>query len=168
MIKKNHTYKITTEEKKDLIVTPIEHTPKVVETVEQNEVPLENQATQNIVECTEERINEISQATGKDPLQVEYELKEKAYKDYQKEHERITQRLRIEKDRGSWIRKVDRWSKRGGRLRREIFVKRQYYYLVAPYTISILYFHSNSSTYVISIKFYIFQLIGISKIYRMG
>lgn len=134
MIKKNHTYKITTEEKKDLIVTPIEHTPKVVETVEQNEVPLENQATQNIVECTEERINEISQATGKDPLQVEYELKEKAYKDYQKEHERITQRLRIEKDRGSWIRKVDRWSKRGGRLRREIFVKRQYYYLVAPYT----------------------------------
>ena len=75
MIKKNHTYKITTEEKKDLIVTPIEHTPKVVETVEQNEVPLENQATQNIVECTEERINEISQATGKDPLQVEYEKK---------------------------------------------------------------------------------------------
>lgn len=56
----------------------------MVETVEQNEVPLENQATQNIVECTEERINEISQATGKDPLQVEYELKEKAYKDYQK------------------------------------------------------------------------------------
>ena len=55
MIKKNHTYKITTEEKKDLIVTPMEHTPKVVETVEQNEVPLENQATQNIVECTEER-----------------------------------------------------------------------------------------------------------------
>ena len=103
MIKKNHTYKITTEEKKDLIVTPIEHTPKVVETVEQNEVTLENQATQNIVECTEERINEISQATGKDPLQVEYELKEKAYKDYQKEHERITQRLRIEKDRGSWV-----------------------------------------------------------------
>ena len=43
MIKKNHTYKITTEEKKDLIVTPIEHTPKLVETVEQNEVPLENQ-----------------------------------------------------------------------------------------------------------------------------
>ena len=29
MIKKNHTYKITTEEKKDLIVTPIEHTPKL-------------------------------------------------------------------------------------------------------------------------------------------
>ena len=163
MIKKNHTYKITTEEKKDLIVTPIEHTPKVVETVEQNEVPLENQATQNIVECTEERINEISQATGKDPLQVEYELKEKAYKDYQKEHERITQRLRIEKDRGSWIRKVDRWSKRGGRLRREIFVKRQYYYLVAPYTILFFIFTVIPVLMSLVLSFTYFNLLEFPK-----
>ncbi|MGM9898983.1 MAG: carbohydrate ABC transporter permease [Bacilli bacterium] len=41
----------------------------------------------------------------------------------------------MEKDRISLTRKAERWSKRGGHLRREVFVKRQYYYLVAPYTI---------------------------------
>ena len=54
---------------------------------------------------------------------------------YSKEFERLLQKLRIEKDRISLVKKLDRWSKRGGKLRREIFVKRQYYYLVAPYTI---------------------------------
>ena len=58
-----------------------------------------------------------------------------AYFEYNKQHDALKQKLRIEKERGSITRKVDRWSKRGGRLRREIFVKRQYYYLVAPYTI---------------------------------
>lgn len=71
----------------------------------------------------------------KEQIQVDFETKEKEYLEYAKIHEKITQKLRIEKDRGSLIRKIDRWSKRGGRLRRELFVKRQYYYLVAPYTI---------------------------------
>ena len=66
---------------------------------------------------------------------MDFEEKEKAYLDALKETEKAALKLRIEKERGSVIRKIDRWSKRGGRLRREIFVKRQYYYLVAPYTI---------------------------------
>lgn len=57
------------------------------------------------------------------------------YVAYSKEYERLLQKLRIEKDRISLVKKLDRWSKRGNKLRREIFVKRQYYYLVAPYTI---------------------------------
>lgn len=84
--------------------------------------------------------------TIEDPLQIinhdaieeeedETHAKERAYREYLKEHERLLQKYRIEKDRISIIRRVERWSKRGGHLRREIFVKRQYYYLVAPYTI---------------------------------
>lgn len=57
------------------------------------------------------------------------------YFEYNKFYNRLLQKLRIEKDRVSLTRKVERWSKRGGRLRREIFIKRQYYYLVAPYVI---------------------------------
>lgn len=72
---------------------------------------------------------------NKNPIQIEYEEKLAAYDEALKEYEQATLKLKIEQDRGSFIRKVDRWSKRGGRLRREIFVKRQYYYLVAPYTI---------------------------------
>lgn len=72
---------------------------------------------------------------NKNPIQLDFEEKEKAYLDALKETEKAALKLRIEKERGSVIRKIDRWSKRGGRLRREIFVKRQYYYLVAPYTI---------------------------------
>ena len=60
---------------------------------------------------------------------------ESAYREYMKIHGRLVQKLRIEKGRITPIRKIERWSKRGGHLRREIFVKRQYYYLVAPYTI---------------------------------
>lgn len=63
-----------------------------------------------------------------------------AYYDFGKEHERLLQKLRIEKARISIYRKLDRWSKRGGRLRRELFIKRQYYYLVAPYTTLFLIF----------------------------
>ena len=72
---------------------------------------------------------------NKNPIQLDFEEKEKAYLDALKETEKAALKLRIEKERGSVIRKIDRWSERGGRLRREIFVKRQYYYLVAPYTI---------------------------------
>ena len=57
------------------------------------------------------------------------------YIEYNKKHDRLVQKLRIEKNRGSLTYKMERWSKRGGRLRREIFIKRQYYYLVAPYVI---------------------------------
>ena len=57
------------------------------------------------------------------------------YFEYNKFYNRLLQKLRIEKDRVSLTRKAERWSKRGGRLRREIFIKRQYYYLVAPYVI---------------------------------
>ena len=57
------------------------------------------------------------------------------YIEYNKHHDRLLQKLRIEKNRGSLTYKLERWSKRGGRLRREIFIKRQYYYLVAPYVI---------------------------------
>lgn len=67
--------------------------------------------------------------------QLNFEAKEQEYLEASKELEKASLKLRIEKDRGSLIRKIERWSKRGGRLRREIFVKRQYYYLVAPYTI---------------------------------
>ena len=84
--------------------------------------------------------------TIEDPLQIinhdaideeedETHAKERAYREYLKEHERLLQKYRIEKERISIIRRIERWSKRGGHLRREIFVKRQYYYLVAPYTI---------------------------------
>ena len=61
--------------------------------------------------------------------------KEEAYYAYSKDHERLVQKLRIEKERASLNYKLERWSKRGGRLRREMYIKRQYYYLVAPYTI---------------------------------
>ncbi|HOI47507.1 MAG TPA: sugar ABC transporter permease [Bacilli bacterium] len=50
------------------------------------------------------------------------------------------QKYRIEKERISLTRKLERWSKRGSRLRRELFIKRQYYYLVAPYTLLFLIF----------------------------
>ncbi len=79
--------------------------------------------------------NTSSIVTEKNPIQIEYEEKEKAYLEALKENEKANVKLHIEKERGSLIRKIDRWSKRGSRLRREIFVKRQYYYLVAPYTI---------------------------------
>lgn len=62
------------------------------------------------------------------------------YRECLKQHERLVQRYRIEKDRYSIGRKLERWSKRGGQLRREIFIKRQYYYLVAPYTILFIIF----------------------------
>lgn len=66
---------------------------------------------------------------------VEHEEIYNEYIEYNKEYDRLVQRYRIEKHRASFSYKVERWSKRGGRLRREIYVKRQYYYLVAPYVI---------------------------------
>ena len=67
------------------------------------------------------------------------ELKEE-YIEFNKKHEHILQRYRIEKNRLSLGYKLDRFSKRGGRLRRELYINRQYYYLVAPYTFLFLVF----------------------------
>lgn len=61
-------------------------------------------------------------------------------REFRKHHERLMQKYRIEKERISLTRKLERWSKRGSRLRRELFIKRQYYYLVAPYTLLFLIF----------------------------
>ena len=74
------------------------------------------------------------------------------YFEYNKFYNRLLQKLRIEKDRISLTRKAERWSKRGGRLRREIFIKRQYYYLVAPYVI--LFFIFTVLPVVISLVLY--------------
>ena len=59
---------------------------------------------------------------------------------YSKEHELINQKYRIEKQRTTLGYKLERFSKRGGRLRRELYINRQYYYLVAPYTILFIIF----------------------------
>ena len=95
------------------------------------------EAKQNIIEIKQQ----IEEAK---PIWEEYHRRykenpedEKAveeYFEYNKFYNRLLQKLRIEKDRISLTRKFERWSKRGGRLRREIFIKRQYY-LVAPYVI---------------------------------
>lgn len=60
--------------------------------------------------------------------------------EFNKGHERILQRMRIEKRRLSLDYKLDRFSKRGSRIRRELYINRQYYYLVAPYTFLFLIF----------------------------
>lgn len=100
--------------------------------VDDSIVKLETSNDQGEVRVKETNIlNDLN----KNPIQLNFEEKEKAYLAALKETEKAALKLRIEKERGSVIRKIDRWSKRGGRLRREIFVKRQYYYLVAPYTI---------------------------------
>ena len=57
------------------------------------------------------------------------------YQEYNKYYDRLKQKIRIAKHRLSLGYRLDNWSKRGGRLRRQIFVNRQYYYLIAPYTI---------------------------------
>ena len=59
---------------------------------------------------------------------------------FSKEHELINQKYRIEKQRTTLGYKLERFSKRGGRLRRELYINRQYYYLVAPYTILFIIF----------------------------
>jgi multiple sugar transport system permease protein len=66
--------------------------------------------------------------------------KEALYLETMKKHDRLCQKLRIEKERISLLRRIERWSKRGGRLRRELFIKRQYYYLVTPYALLFILF----------------------------
>lgn len=74
------------------------------------------------------------------PKKDAFDEYEKTFLADAKEYERLRQKLRIEKSRISLTRKIERWSKRGSKLRREIFIKRQYYYLVAPYTILFIIF----------------------------
>lgn len=57
------------------------------------------------------------------------------YREVNRRYDRIKQKIRIAKDRLSLGRRIENWSKRGGKLRRQIFINRQYYYLIAPYTI---------------------------------
>lgn len=60
--------------------------------------------------------------------------------EFNKYYDRLLQKIRIEKDRLSFTRRVENWSKRGGKIRRQLFVNRQYYYLVAPYTLLFICF----------------------------
>lgn len=96
------------------------------------------QVKENIVELkkrvaeSQVKYDELKKAYYADKTNQEAE---DAYFAYSKDHERLVQKLRIEKERASLGYKLERWSKRGGRLRREMYIKRQYYYLVAPYTI---------------------------------
>ena len=62
------------------------------------------------------------------------------YQEINKKYDRVKQKIRIAKDRLSLGRKLENWSKRGGKLRRQIFINRQYYYLIAPYTILFIIF----------------------------
>lgn len=63
-----------------------------------------------------------------------------SYQEINKKYDRVKQKIRIAKDRLSLGRKLENWSKRGGKLRRQIFINRQYYYLIAPYTILFIIF----------------------------
>ena len=80
---------------------------------------------------------EAKKAYEADPENEELLL---AYQEANRKHERARQKVRIAKDRLSFGRKVENWSKRGGKLRRQLFINRQYYYLVAPYTILFIIF----------------------------
>ncbi len=62
------------------------------------------------------------------------------YYEFNKYYDRLKQKLRIARRRLSLGYRLDNWSKRGGRLRRQIFINRQYYYLIAPYTLLFIIF----------------------------
>lgn len=68
------------------------------------------------------------------------EALEQEFREYNQYYDRLKQKIRICKDRLSLTRKLENWSKRGGKFRRQIFLNRQYYYLVAPYTILFIIF----------------------------
>ena len=57
------------------------------------------------------------------------------YEEFTEYYDKLNQKVRIAKHRTSIGYRLDNWSKRGGKLRRQIFINRQYYYLIAPYTI---------------------------------
>lgn len=115
------------------------------------------------VEESKAKLNNLHKAwqTALKEKRSEDEVKplEDAYRDYLKIHERLAQKLRIEKDRVSIHRKFERWSKRGSRLRREIFINRQYYYLVAPYTILFIVFTVIPVLMSLALSFTYFNLL---------
>ena len=91
----------------------------------------------------------------KDPMQLKFEAIEAKYLEVSKEYEEASLKLKIEQDRGSLVRKLDRWSKRGSRLRREVFLKKTILLLSSTLYNFILCIHSASSINIFSIKFYI-------------
>lgn len=109
----------------------------------QADIDADNEVKEELVELKKQ----LAEAKTKhDELKAAYEADktnvdaENEYREFNKSYERIIQKIRIAKDRLSLTRKIERWSKRGGRLRRELYIKRQYYYLVAPYTILFIIF----------------------------
>lgn len=85
----------------------------------------------------EPKLLQLQKESQSDP---ENAAKKAAYLDENKKYERIIQKIRIEKSRASIARRIENWSKRGSRLRRELYINRQYYLLVAPYTLLFLFF----------------------------
>ena len=109
-------------------------------------------------EMLEPQWKEITQAYKADPENEE--LLEK-YQEINKRYDRVLQKIRICKDRLSLGRKLENWSKRGGKLRRQIFVNRQYYYLVAPYTILFIIFTVVPVIMSLALSFTYFNLLEL-------
>lgn len=81
------------------------------------------------------------------------------YLEINKKYDRIKQKIRIAKDRLSVGRKLENWSKRGGKLRRQIFINRQYYYLIAPYTFLFIIFTVVPVIMSLALSFTYFNLL---------
>ena len=107
-------------------------------------------------EMLEPQWKEITQAYKEDSENEE--LLEK-YQEINKRYDRVLQKIRICKDRLSLGRKLENWSKRGGKLRRQIFVNRQYYYLVAPYTLLFILFTVVPVVMSLALSFTYFNLL---------
>ena len=81
------------------------------------------------------------------------------YQEINKKYDRVKQKIRIAKDRLSIGRKLENWSKRGGKLRRQIFINRQYYYLIAPYTLLFIIFTVVPVIMSLALSFTYFNLL---------
>jgi multiple sugar transport system permease protein len=81
------------------------------------------------------------------------------YQEINKKYDRVKQKIRIAKDRLSLGRKLENWSKRGGKLRRQIFINRQYYYLIAPYTFLFIIFTVVPVIMSLALSFTYFNLL---------
>ena len=81
------------------------------------------------------------------------------YQEINKKYDRVKQKIRIAKDRLSVGRKLENWSKRGGKLRRQIFINRQYYYLIAPYTFLFIIFTVVPVIMSLALSFTYFNLL---------
>jgi len=81
------------------------------------------------------------------------------YQEINKKYDRLKQKIRIAKDRLSVGRKLENWSKRGGKLRRQIYINRQYYYLIAPYTFLFIIFTVVPVIMSLALSFTYFNLL---------